>query len=205
MAFANINPKNGKTGQTSVSVGCPAFTGRLAQQETHTFTTTIGSLSKVLTVKQNPKALYVTIGDDDTIPAGEQSITLQGSSNAALLAFNKNYGSNISNPVMKVNGTVQTNTGTATSPKYTITGDPGAKAEYTYEFTFTIAANTSASPLETEIEVIPDNTAVKAENCTITQQGAPSSISLDKETLTFEAAGGTQTVVVTSNSPWTAN
>lgn len=78
---------------------------------------------------------------DNTIPAvdkGGGSVTLTGKSNAAKITFSKGAGGIISADISAIKFTAN---GASAVSGIAITGDPGAKAKYTFSVTLTAVAN----------------------------------------------------------------
>ena len=65
-----------------------------------------------------------------------------------------------------------------------------------------VAQNTTAAPRTATITVSGGN---MSKSITVSQEAAPPSLSLNPESLSFVADGGTQNVTVTSNGSWTAS
>lgn len=70
----------------------------------------------------------------------------------------------------------------------------------------TVSANPTASPrtgFVVTIEAIGEGGKTATKDITFNQQGSESTLELSPASMTFEAAGGTQTLTITSNDSWT--
>lgn len=133
---------------------------------------------------------------------GGGTIHVAGKSNSKLLTFT--WKTNFGLPVVtsyKVNGSVTATSGTA------ISGDPGAKAEYTYDVTIVVPKNETIKARSATLEIKgEDSTVVKT--ITINQALGDSYLYLNSQgtttaTVTIPKGGGEQTLKVLSNDEWT--
>lgn len=77
-----------------------------------------------------------------------------------------------------------------------IEGDPGASDVYSFEITFTAAANPTVSTRSGHI-------TVNGQKYTVTQAAGDATLSVSPTSLTFAAAGGTKQITITTNTAWT--
>ena len=153
-----------------------------------------------------------TAGTDFPLPVAGGNVVIAGKSNSAFLGITMGAGGNLilfgsSMLSLKINGVAMELVKADTNAKlYTITGDPGATAEYTYEWTIKIAANASAKPRVMNLSVrngvnqLADGGIAVA--FTITTAAAASTLSVAKDSISLVTAGTAQSVVVTSNDDW---
>jgi len=97
---------------------------------------------------------------------------------------------------MTINGNDYTNNST-------ISGDPGADAEYTILIILSFKANTLASTRAVQLQIA--DASGHAVTTTGTQEADSPSISVNPSSVSVPAAGGTGTIMVTSNDTWTVS
>mgnify|MGYP003235306459 CR=1 FL=1 len=132
--------------------------------------------------------------------AAEYIVT--GKSNSKILTFK--WKTNFGLPAVtsyKVNSSVTATSGTA------ISGDPGAKAEYTYDVTIVVPKNETITARSATLEIKGEGASV-VKTITITQALGDSYLYLNSQgtttaTITIPAGGGAQTLNVLSNDEWT--
>lgn len=161
------------------------------------------SNSVTVTVVETAAAEYITPnGLSINVAKGGETIHVTGKSNSKILTFN--WKSNFGLPAVtsyKVNGSVTATSGTA------ISGDPGAKAEYTYDVTIVVPKNETIIARRATLEIKGEGTSV-VKTITITQALGDSYLYLNSQgtttaTVTIPAGGGAQTLNVLSNDEWT--
>lgn len=161
------------------------------------------SNSVTVTVVETAAAEYITPdGLSINVAKGGETIHVTGKSNSKILTFT--WKTNFGLPAVtsyKVNGSVTATSGTA------ISGDPGAKAEYTYDITIVVPKNETiiARSATLEIKGVGDSVV---KTITITQALGDSYLYLNSQgtttaTITIPAGGGSQTLNVLSNDQWT--
>lgn len=214
-AWCNTAPTSGE-GDGSFNISAGAHTGRSARTTTVTVQNQSGTKpSKTIAVSQGAAALSLTkttAGTDFPLPTAGGNVVIAGKSNSAYLGITMGTGSNLilyaSNLLsLKINGVAMELVKTGTDAKlYTITGDPGAAAEYTYEWTIKMAANTSAKPRVVSMSVRNGENQYALNGTampfTITTAAAASTLSVAKDSISLVTAGTAQSVAVTSNDDW---
>lgn len=161
------------------------------------------SNSVTVTVVETAAAEYITPdGLSINVTKGGGTIHVTGKSNSKILTFKWKTNFNLP-PVTsyKVNGSVTATSGTA------ISGDPGAKAEYTYDVTIVVPRNKTITARSATLEIKGEGDSV-VKTITITQALGDSYLYLNlegitKATITIPAGGGAQTLNVLSNDEWT--
>lgn len=150
---------------------------------------------------------YVQAGKDEFIQiVSSTSITATKSETTKVIELKSNS--------TKINATFLSNglgatisgitiNGNAYTNNSTITGDPGAEAEYTVLITLSFLANTAASSRGCQLQVT-DNGG-HAVTTTLTQKADSPSISVNPSSVNVPASGGTGTIMVTSNDTWTVS
>jgi hypothetical protein len=161
------------------------------------------SNSVTVTVVETAAAEYIT-PDSLNINVAKDSeiIHVTGKSNSKILTFT--WKTNFGIPAVtsyKVNGSVTATSGTA------ISGDPGAKAEYTYSVNIVVPKNETITARSATLEIKGEGTSV-VKTITITQALGDSYLYLNSQgtttaTVTIPRDGGVQTLNVLSNDTWT--
>lgn len=161
------------------------------------------SNSVTVTVVETAAAEYITPdGLSINVAKGGETIHVTGKSNSKILTFD--WKTNFGLPAVtsyKVNGSVTATSGTA------ISGDPGAKAEYTYDVTIVVPKNETITARSATLEIKGEGASV-VKTITITQALGDSYLYLNSQgtttaTITIPAGGGAQTLKVLSNDRWT--
>lgn len=161
------------------------------------------SNSVTVTVVETAAAEYITPnGLSINVAKGGETIHVTGKSNSKILTFN--WKTNFGLPAVtsyKVNASVTATSGTA------ISGDPGAKAEYTYDVTIVVPKNETIKARSATLEIKGEGASV-VKTITITQALGDSYLYLNSQgtttaTITIPAGGGAQTLKVLSNDEWT--
>lgn len=161
------------------------------------------SNSVTVTVVETAAAEYITPdGLSINVAKGGETIHVTGKSNSKILTFE--WKTNFGLPDVtsyKVNGSVTATSGTA------ISGDPGAKAEYTYDVTIVVPKNETITARSATLEIKGEGASV-VKTITITQALGDSYLYLNSQgtttaTITIPAGGGAQTLKVLSNDKWT--
>lgn len=161
------------------------------------------SNSVTVTVVETAAAEYITPdGLNIGVTKGGGTIHVTGKSNSKILTFT--WKTNFGLPAVtsyKVNGSVTATSGTA------ISGDPGAKAEYTYDVTIVVPRNETITTRIATLEIKGEGASV-VKTITITQALGDSYLYLNSQgtttaTVTIPKGGGEQTLSVLSNDEWT--
>lgn len=153
----------------------------------------------VQTINQAGASEFVNINSAITVPQGGGSITISGRSNSKGLRFTISGGATleITAPSSYTAAGVSTDNGSL------IDGDPGGTAAYDFSVTISgIGANADDEEKVAQLVVASIENGNINSTCTITQTAAAPSLVISPTTLDFPAAGGTQTVTVTSNTEW---
>ena len=202
MAYANwITPsKLSGSGNDTVNISANSSnTGRSARSTTVTFKAANCS-DVVRTVNQAGKPEFVSF-DNNTASVAKAggSVTITGKSNSSKLTFSLGSGGTlvISLPSSYTANSVSTNNGAS------ISGDPGASAEYVFSITISnIPANTSVSALTKQL-IVTDNASDSA-TCTISQAAGDATLSVSPASVTIPwDASEDKSFTVTSNTSWT--
>lgn len=161
------------------------------------------SNSVTVTVVETAAAEYITPdGLNISVAKDGETIHVTGKSNSKILTFT--WKTNFGLPAVtsyKVNSSVSATSGTA------ISGDPGSKAEYTYDATIVVPKNNTIKARSATLEIKGEGASV-VKTITITQALGDSYLYLNSQgitevTITIPAGGGAQTLNVLSNDEWT--
>lgn len=161
------------------------------------------SNSVTVTVVETAAAEYITPdGLSISVAKDGETIHVTGKSNSKILTFTWKTNFGIANVTsFKVNSSTTATSGTA------ISGDPGAKAEYTYDATIVVPKNETITTRSATLEIKGEGASV-VKTITITQALGDSYLYLNSQgtttaTITIPAGGGAQMFNVLSNDEWT--
>lgn len=161
------------------------------------------SNSVTVTVVETAAAEYITPNDSSiSVTKGGETIHVIGKSNSKILTFTwkTNFGLSAVTSY-RVNSSVAATSGTA------ISGDPGAKAEYTYDVTIVVPKNETIKARSATLEIKGEGSTV-VKIITITQALGDSYLYLNLQgtttaTVIIPKDGGEQTLKILSNDEWT--
>lgn len=202
MAYASwlIPSKVSGSGNDTVNVSAGSSnTGRNARSTIITFKAA-NCPDVARTVNQAGKPEFVSF-NNATASVGKNggSVTISGTSNSSKLTFSLGNGGTLvlSLPSNYTAAGVTTNNGTS------ISGDPGAAAEYAFSIIFTnIPANTTIDALTKQL-IVEDNAGNTA-TCTVSQAAGDATLSVSPESVTIPwDASESKSVTVISNTSWT--
>lgn len=189
-AQIKINSANPYKGRTDRST---AISGKIVGK----------SNSVTVTVVETAAAEYITPdGLSINVAKNGETIHVTGKSNSKILTFT--WKTNFGLPAVtsyKVNSSVSATSGTA------ISGDPGAKAEYTYDVTIVVPKNETIKARSATLEIKGEGSTV-VKTISITQALGDSYLYLNSQgtttaTVTIPKGGGEQTLKILSNDEWT--
>lgn len=213
-AWCTVTPTSGKENGT-INISAAVHTGRLPRRTTVSVTAVNGTRTKAdITVSQVESALSlvkVTGPTPATIPAAGGTVVVTGKSNTMTVElagreslprpFSMNAGEFKANGILQTNG--WDNPG---NPCFTIDGDPGAAAEYSFESKIIIPANPYPVPRYIEITYTGMSSlkppTYKNMTVDIKQEASASTLSANKSSIPLVNAGTAQPVVITSNDEW---
>ena len=193
--WLNVSPTSG-SGNANVNVSTQqSHTGRNAR--TTTLTWKAANVQNVVrNVAQSGKPEYVDI--DDAASAGKEGkvVTISGVSNAAKLTFSLGTGNlNITLPTSYTANSVSTQNGAS------ISGDPGAAAEFPFSISINVPAN--AGTTEQTRQIIVSDGAGHQDVCLLTLAAGDPYITIAEGTIELDWQGTPVTVEVKSNTTWT--
>lgn len=195
-------PKTGTGNQQITINSATPYKGR-SNRTTEILGKIVGKSNSVaVTVVETAAAEYITPnGLSINVAKGGETIHVTGKSNSKILTFT--WKTNFGLPAVtsyKVNSSVTATSGTA------ISGDPGAKSEYTYDVTIVVPKNETITARSATLEIKGESASV-IKTITITQALGDSYLYLNSQgttaaTITIPAGGGAQTLKVISNDEW---
>lgn len=197
MAKANwavVNPSQG-SGNATVNVSSnAAHTGRVAR--TTVLTITAANVeAKTVNVTQQGKPAYVDVIDNAAAEKGGQNVTISGKANSQKLTFSLGTGSlAISLPATYTAGGVSTSNGSS------ISGDPGASAEYDFSIVINVPKNESIGEMSRQIIVTDENG--KTDTCLLTQTAGDAMLVVSKTAIELAYTGEAVSFDITSNTSW---
>lgn len=199
MAKANwlkVDPSQG-SGDATVNVSSTAeHTGRKAR--TTTLTWKAANVADVVrNVSQAGKPEYVDIADAASADKAGKVVTIIGVSNSAKLTFSFGTGdlTDISLPSTYIANSVSTQNGAS------ISGDPGAVAEYNFSIAITVPANDDITAKTRQIIVTDE--AGNRDVCTLTSAAGDAYVTVQEGTIELDYLGTAVPWTVESNTTWT--
>lgn len=196
-------PKTGTGNQQIAINSATPYKGRSNRATAITGKIVGKSNSVTVTVVETAAAEYITPDSlSINVAKGGETIRVTGKSNSKILTFT--WKTNFGLPAVtsyKVNGSVTATSGTA------ISGDPGDKAEYTYNVTIVVPKNETIIARSATLEIKGEGASV-VKTITITQALGDSYLYLNSQgtttaTITIPKGGGEQTLKILSNDEWT--
>lgn len=177
------------TGNSQVGVTAPVYKGR--EGRSGSITVTVEDLTEDVAIQQSGSKIWdVTTQSLAFVKTGEAK-KFTGNTNLASITFAVDSdASNWLTAGKLVVNKKEYNSGAA------IEGDPGASNVYSFEITFTAAANPTVSARTGYI-------TVNGQKYKVTQAAGDATLSVSPTSLTFAAAGETKQIKITTNTAWT--
>ena len=199
MAKANwvkVTPAQG-SGDATVNVSSTAeHTGRKAR--TSILTWKAANVQDIVrNVSQAGKPEYVDIADAASADKVGKVVTISGVSNSAKLTFSLGTGDiiDITLPNTYTANSVSTSNGAS------ISGDPGAVAEYNFSIAITVPAN-NATTAKTR-QIIVEDEAGNRDVCLLTSAAGDAYVTVQEGTIELDWQGTPVPWTVESNTSWT--
>lgn len=194
--WLKVDPSQG-SGNATVNVSSTAeHTGRKAR--TTTLTWKAANVANVVrSVSQAGKPEYVDISDAASADKAGKVVTISGVSNSAKLTFSFGTGdlTEISLPSSYMANSISTQNGA------TISGDPGALAEYNFSITITVPANNDI--VAKTRQIIVEDEAGNRDVCTLTSAAGDAYVTVQSGTIELDYKGTAVPWSVESNTSWT--
>lgn len=195
-----VNPSTG-SGDTTLQVKAETANrgNRVAQTATFKVEGTGVAEKKQFVAKHLPAAEF--IGFDNTSPAvdkGGGTVTLTGKSNSQKITFSKGTGGIIGADIAQIKFTAN---GAEATSGTAISGDPGAKAKYSFSLTLTAAANETIKARTQQI-IATANGGQKA-TATLNQTAGDPFIEVTPTSIDVPQDGSEVQVTVDTNTTFT--
>lgn len=177
------------TGNSRVDVTAPVYKGR--EGRSGSITVTVDDLTENVAIQQSGSNIWDVTTQSLTFVKTSEAKKFTGNTNLASITFAVDSdASNWLTAGKLVVATKQYNSGAA------IENDPGASNVYSFEITFTAAANPTVSTRSGHI-------TVNGQKYTVSQAAGDATLSVSPTSLTFKAAGETKQITITTNTAWT--
>lgn len=196
-------PKAGTGNQQITINSATPYKGRSDRSTTISGKIVGKSNSVTVVVVETAAAEYITPDNSSiSVTKNGETIHVTGKSNSKILTFawKTNFGLSAVT-AYKVNSSISATSGT------NISGDPGAKAEYTYDVTIVVPKNETVIARSATLEIKGESASV-VKTITITQALGDSYLYLNTKgtttaNITIPAGGGAQRLLILSNDEWT--
>lgn len=197
-SWLSVTPTSG-SGNGTISNSSSAHTGRVKREGVVTVQGSGVATAATYKVIQTPKAEYVSFdnGSEMAVEKSGGNVTITGKSNSSKLSFSWVGTSDVTLPSKYEAAGEQTSNGTA------ITGDPGATAEYEYNVTLNVPANTTIDSI-TRVLKVTANGGQYAQ-ISLVQSAGDAYLSVAPTEITIPQDGSAVSVTVTSNTSWTVS
>lgn len=194
-SWVKVNPSSG-SGNANVNVSSTAeHTGRVARTTILTWkAANVANIER--TVSQAGKPEYVDVADAASADKAGKVVTISGVSNSRKLTFSLGTGDlSITLPPTYTANSVSTSNGE------TISGDPGAVAEYNFSIAITVPANASTTAKTRQIIVTDEGG--HQDVCLLTSAAGDAYVTVAEGVIELDYQGTAVTVEVKSNTTWT--
>lgn len=197
-SWLNVTPTSG-SGNGTISNTSSAHTGRVKREGVVTVQGSGVATAATYKVIQTPKAEYVSFdnGSEMAVEKSGGNVTITGKSNSSKLTFSWVGTSDVTLPSKYEAAGEQTSNGSA------ISGDPGATAEYEYNVTLNVPANTTIDSI-TRVLKVTANGGQYAQ-ISLVQSAGDAYLSVAPTEITIPQDGSAVSVAVTSNTSWTVS
>lgn len=194
-SWVKVNPSSG-SGNANVNVSSMSeHTGRVARTTILTWkAANVANIER--TVSQAGKPEYVDVADAASADKAGKVVTISGVSNSKKLTFTLGTGDlTITLPSSYTANSVSTSNGA------TISGDPGAVAEYNFSISITVPANASTTAKTRQIIVTDEGG--HQDVCLLTSAAGDAYVTVAEGVIELDYQGTAVTVEVKSNTSWT--
>lgn len=194
-SWVKVNPSSG-SGNANVNVSSMSeHTGRVARTTILTWkAANVANIER--TVSQAGKPEYVDVVDAASADKAGKVVTISGVSNSKKLTFSLGTGDlTITLPSTYTANSVSTSNGA------TISGDPGAVAEYNFSISITVPANSSTTAKTRQIIVTDEGG--HQDVCLLTSAAGDAYVTVAEGVIELDYQGTAVTVEVKSNTSWT--
>lgn len=197
-AWLSLTPTSG-SGNGTISNSSPAHTGRVKREGTVTVTGAGVSTPATYKVIQTPKGEFVQFdnGAELAVQKAGGNVTITGKSNSSKLTYTWVGTSNVAMPNSFEAAGMITANGSS------ISGDPGATAEYNYNVEFSFPANVTTDEITRTLKVTANGG--QSAQIAIKQAAGDAFLSVSPTEITIPQDGSAVSVQVTSNTDWTVS
>lgn len=187
-SWINLSAFEG-TGNSQIRVIAPIYKGRNGRSGL--ITITAKDLTEEVTLQQEGSTIWDVTTQSLAFVKGGEAKKFIGNSNLAAITFavDSNASEWLTAGKLMVNKKAY-NSGAA------IENDPGAHTFYSFEITFTAAANPT-------VDTRTGTITVNGQKYTVTQAAGDATLTVAPTALTFAAAGETKQITITTNTAWT--
>ena len=209
MAFVKISPQSG-SGNGSCQLSADPYQGRDDRTSTVRFQVQAGDQPYVdvsVTNEGLGEILEMESSGSFELESTGGTIKITGQSNLKTMRLTVDKSSYISSVSYKINNGSSVTVTPGASMSMTPTGDPGATEPYDFEITVVIGNNTTAAPVTVNLSLTNGSSLSESIEVTLAaanhlyvreSQGGP-----EVSSLSFEAAGGEQSIYIDTNESWT--
>lgn len=210
-AWCTVAPMTGKENGT-INITLPAHTGRLARNTIATVTNKSGTKpSQAITANQAGAAVFLNMdASKPDVPKTGGTVTINGTSNSEFLHWDTKMffndtqlGDALEKGLAGFSSGIKVNSNPLSNGSSNGLG-LGDNIQYAFVATLVIPA----APLPVDVELrfsVYDKDRDITKVCKMTWKAGASTLSVDKTSLNFTAAGGTQAVKITSNDDWSVS
>ena len=197
-SWLNLNPSTG-SGNGTIANSASAHTGRTARTGTVTITGVGVSTPATYKVTQTPNSEFASFdnGAEMSAPKAAGTVTVEGKSNSQKLTFA--WAGSVSDVAIPAEYSAN---GTQTDNAASITGDPGATAEFPFSIELEFPANETIEEIVRTLKVTANGG--QAVQIAIKQAAGDAKLSVSPTEITIPQNGSAVSVTVTSNTSWTA-
>ena len=194
-SWLSLNPSTG-SGNGTIANSASAHTGRTARTGTVTITGVGVSTPATYKVTQTEFASFDN-GAEMSAPKAAGTVTVEGKSNSQKLTFA--WAGSVSDVAIPAKYSAN---GTQTDNAASITGDPGATAEFPFSIELEFPANETIEEVVRTLKVTANGG--QAVQIAIKQAAGDAKLSVSPTEITIPQNGSAVSVTVTSNTSWTA-
>lgn len=197
-AWLSLTPTSG-SGNGTISNSSSAHTGRVKREGTVTVTGAGVTTPATYKVIQTPKGEFVQFdnGTELAVQKSGGNVTITGKSNSSKLTFSWVGTSNVTLPNSFEAAGMTTANGSS------ISGDPGATAEYNYNIEFSFPSNTTTGEITRTLKVTANGG--QSAQIAIKQAAGDAFLSVSPAEITIPQDGSAVSVQVTSNTDWSVS
>lgn len=198
--WLTTSPKSG-SGNGTISNSASQHTGRVQRSTVVTVTPSAGN-AKTYTVNQTAAPESITVAETGNVAYSATTYSVSGTTNTTKINWTIEEAGTLSPTVP----TSYTANGASTNNNTAISGDPGAKAQFSFSGNVTFSANSTINARTGKITLTAGAGGTGlVKTITITQAAGPSTLSISPTSATYAAAGERKPVAVTTNSSWTSS